>query len=178
MQTHTISLEDDGLLRKRYKSWSRREPQHEWAALHVVSAATRDLVPRPVAADLEGDPPWVSMTTLPGRSLDGSLSAAQLDGLAAALQELWSVPADGLRQLAPASPADLHRVHDSLLTWRGSGVVDRARARAADWLAGPLTGQQPARYGGAADRPDRPRAVTPRGMTARAGPGAWGRPAG
>jgi hypothetical protein len=51
---------------------------------------------RPLAADLTGSPPTVTMTVLPGAPLSGVLSPVQLDALAAAITQLWAVPHDGL----------------------------------------------------------------------------------
>jgi Phosphotransferase enzyme family len=133
-QTHSVSINEQ-VLTKRYVSWSRGEHHSEWAALQLVSAATDDLVPTPL--HLEVDPPSVTMSLLPGSPLSGSLTAAELDGLEGALRELWSVPADGLRQLAPASSEDLARVKESVTSWQGVGIVAEAHALALEWLAGP-----------------------------------------
>jgi aminoglycoside phosphotransferase (APT) family kinase protein len=139
-RTHDVSITGH-VLTKRYTSWSRNEHRVEWATLQTVSAATHDLVPAPLHADLEADPPAVSMTLLPGRPLEGSLSTAEFDGLEVALRELWSVRADGLPQLAPASTADLARLQGLLASWEGSGIVGEARALAHEWLCGPQAEQ-------------------------------------
>jgi hypothetical protein len=137
-QTHNVSVNEQVLI-KRYVSWSRDEHHSEWAALQLVSAATHDLVPTPL--HLEVDPPSVTMSLLPGSPLSGSLTTAELGGLEVALRELWSVPADGLRQLAPASPEGpgriIARVRESVTSWQGRGIVAEAHALALDWLAGP-----------------------------------------
>lgn len=138
LQTHNVSINAQ-VLTKRYVSWSRDEHLSEWAALQLVSAATHDLVPTPL--HLEVDPPCVTMSLLPGNPLSGSLTAAELDGLEVALRELWSVPADELRQLAPASPEGaghiIARVRESVKSWQGFGIVAEAHAMALEWLAGP-----------------------------------------
>jgi hypothetical protein len=131
---------NEQVLTKRYVSWSRDEHLSEWAALQLVSAATHDLVPTPL--HLEVDPPSVTMSLLPGVPLNGSLTVAELDGLEVALRELWSVPADGLRQLAPASPERvLARVKEAVTCWQGGGIVAEAHALALEWLACPAPEQ-------------------------------------
>jgi hypothetical protein len=78
------------------------------------------------------------MSLLPGSPLSGSLTAAELNGLEVALRELWSVPADRLQQLAPASPERvLARVKEAVTCWQGVGIVAEAHAHAREWLAGP-----------------------------------------
>jgi hypothetical protein len=134
-QTHNVSINEQ-VLTKRYVSWSRDEHHSEWAALQLVSAATHDLVPTPL--HLQVDPPSVTMSLLPGVPLNGSLTAAELDGLEVALRELWAVPADALRQLARASSERLiARVKASVTCWQGVGIVAEAHALALEWLAGP-----------------------------------------
>jgi hypothetical protein len=85
-----------GVLLKRYTSWHRDEHRREWTVLNHLHAHVPGLVPEPVRADLEADPPSVTMTELPGEPLDGPLNAAQLDGLKVALDRMWSVPVQGL----------------------------------------------------------------------------------
>lgn len=84
------------LLTKRYRSWSRGEHRREWLMLRHVHRHAPTLVPRPLSAELDADPPSVTMTILPGEPLPGLLNRAQLDALAAAIKELWAVPHQGL----------------------------------------------------------------------------------
>ncbi len=69
--------------------------------LQHVHRHAPDLVPKPVAADLDADPPTVTMTVVPGEPLDGSLTPAQLDALATGIIALWAVPFDSLAEVGP-----------------------------------------------------------------------------
>ncbi|MBO0882064.1 MAG: phosphotransferase [Mycobacterium sp.] len=94
---HTHELTFAGtVLTKRYRSWSRDEHRREWSVLQRVHRHAPDLVPRPLAADLDADPPSITMTVVRGEPMQGVPTAIQLDGLAAALKELWAVPHDSL----------------------------------------------------------------------------------
>jgi hypothetical protein len=93
--THDLVL-TDGVLVKRYTSWERGEHRREWTVLNFLHRHISHLVPQPIDCDLEADPPWMSMTELPGRPLEGKLTPAQLDGLERALRAMWAVPAHPL----------------------------------------------------------------------------------
>src|SRR5262245_61522837 len=94
-QTHTLTSKDGNLI-KRYTSWDRDEHRREWTVLNHLHAHVPGLVPVPLGADLDADPPSVTMSRITGAPLDGPLSPAQLDGLKLALDRMWSVPAAGL----------------------------------------------------------------------------------
>jgi hypothetical protein len=94
---HTHDLTFSGtVLTKRYRSWSRGEHHREWLVLQHVHRYARDLVPRPLAADLDADPPSLTMTVVPGQPLHGALDTGRLDALVAAIRRLWAVPHKGL----------------------------------------------------------------------------------
>lgn len=99
---HTHELTVSGtVLTKRYRSWSRGEHRREWSVLQHVYRHAPDLVPRPLAADLDADPPTVTMAVLPGEPLGGVLTAAQLDALTSAVKRLWAVPHDSRAPIDP-----------------------------------------------------------------------------
>ena len=127
------------MLTKRYRSWSRGEPHREWSALSALSAAEPGLVPSPVEAGLDANPPFIRMTIVPGRPLDDALSKPEVSALVAALRRLWSVPPADLRQVGPASDADLLAFRELLAARRppASGVVAEAYAAAESWWRGP-----------------------------------------
>lgn len=77
-QTHELTFEA-GAVTKRYTSWARDEPRREWKALRHLHRHAPDLVPRPVAADLDGAPPTVTMTIVEGRPLAGEPAPAAYD---------------------------------------------------------------------------------------------------
>jgi Ser/Thr protein kinase RdoA (MazF antagonist) len=126
--THTVE-HDGAVLTKHYTSWPRDEPGREWAALRLLSRHAPDLVPTPlVRAD---DPPWVSMTVLPGRPLGGSLTADQLDALGDALDTLWSIAPEDLPPMDLTALVDRTRTAlDGLSST--DGVIGEA---ARTWLA-------------------------------------------
>jgi hypothetical protein len=94
-QTHDLVF-DHGSVLKRYVACERGEHVREWTVLQALSRHAPDLVPRPLAADLDANPPWVRMSRLPGRPLGGALSQTQLHALELALRRMWAVPVDGL----------------------------------------------------------------------------------
>ena len=106
--THTHHLVvGRGRVIKRYVSWSRGEHVREWTVLRRVFVRCPDLVPEPLDADLDADPPFVTMSVLPGSPLTGVVDVEQQAALAEALRRLWSVPAVDL----PARrhhPAEIH----------------------------------------------------------------------
>ena len=69
--------------------------------LQHVHRHAPDLVPKPVAADLDTVPPTVTMTVVPGVPLRGALTATQLDALASAIGALWAVPFDSVAEVGP-----------------------------------------------------------------------------
>jgi len=86
---------DQNLVVKRFRSSARGEPAREWAALTLLDEFAPGLAPVPVRGDLDGDPPAIVMSWLPGAQLGtiAPLSGAQTDALALALERLWrSVP--------------------------------------------------------------------------------------
>ncbi|NRQ40674.1 aminoglycoside phosphotransferase family protein [Nonomuraea sp. NN258] len=143
---HDIDLRDDVVI-KRYRSWARREPHREWAALSLVATHVPGLAPVPLRARLDGVPPWIMMTRLPGLPLDGRhVTSDQVAAVADALTLLHrAVPADAVQELRPA-------------VWTPSAAVTRARtwaernpdpggddplvaeafARGREWLTGPV----------------------------------------
>jgi Ser/Thr protein kinase RdoA (MazF antagonist) len=125
-QTHDLVLAE-GVLVKRFTSWDRGEHRREWTVLNVLHRHIPHLVPRPIDCDLEANPPWVSMTELPGRPLTGKLTAAQLDGLERALRAMWAVPAAQLppRRYAPAEAYALGRAWFADAT-RPQGIAGQA----------------------------------------------------
>jgi aminoglycoside phosphotransferase (APT) family kinase protein len=78
--------------------------------------------------------PVVVMSRLAGVPMGGCLSVEQMVGLQAALDALWSVPAEGLE------PIDfgglVTRVRQAVSCWNGEGVIAEAHAAAGEWLAG------------------------------------------
>ncbi|MFF1822086.1 phosphotransferase family protein [Kribbella sp. NPDC058245] len=111
--THSVDV-SGAVLTKRYTSWSRGEPDREWAALTLLANAVPDLVPTPVSRG----PQWVSMSVIPGEPLADPATPEQVDALGDALDTLWSVeptlaPLDvaalierTFRALAPLSERD------------------------------------------------------------------------
>jgi aminoglycoside phosphotransferase (APT) family kinase protein len=82
--------------------------------LRRVHAQCPDLVPEPLDADLDADPPSVTMSVLPGGPLDGIVDIDQQESLGGALRQLWSVPTADL----PARrhhPAELHALMTTLM---------------------------------------------------------------
>jgi hypothetical protein len=64
--------------------------------LRHVHRYSPNLVPEPIAADLDSVPPAVTMSVVPGEPLAGDLTSDQVEGLVAAVTALWAVPHDEL----------------------------------------------------------------------------------
>lgn len=96
VSSHDLEFTDQAVT-KRYRSWSRGEPTREWLMLRHLDRHTPGLAPRPIRSDLNGDPPWITMSRLPGQTLaamSASVSAQQIRALVEAITTLWSVPLD------------------------------------------------------------------------------------
>ncbi|MFD3404816.1 aminoglycoside phosphotransferase family protein [Kribbella sp. NPDC058693] len=124
--THTISV-SGSTLTKHYTSWSRNEPDREWAALTLLSAAAPELVPHPLART---PAPSLTMTVVPGQPLTTPLTSAQITALGDALEALWSFPPDTLRQID--LPALVDRTRTGLTALQDADGVIALAARA--WL--------------------------------------------
>jgi aminoglycoside phosphotransferase (APT) family kinase protein len=136
--THTHDLTVAGsLLTKRYRSWHRGEHLREWAVLQHVHHHVPDLVPQPIAAELDARPPVITMSLVPGDPLCGSLTAAQLDALADAVATLWNVPHEDAPSLEAWSD-DLDFARRLTAGPRpANGVTAAAFDAAQDWWNGP-----------------------------------------
>lgn len=117
--THGLEMADSQVV-KRFRSWDRGEHQREWQALNVLAEFAPGLAPVPLSADLDADPPTVTMTRLPGEPLAAKpVTGLHLDALAATLDYLHTcVPADALARLRPHA-------------WLAEGAVPRLRSRTA-----------------------------------------------
>jgi len=141
--THEIGIDrEHGVVTKRFRSWARNEPAREWAALRLLAGFAPGLAPRPVSASLDGEPPEIRMSWLPGEPLGtGPVSPQQAQALAGSLDLLWrSVPFSRLAQLptGQSNPeAFTGQVRQTLAAGHYLGsdpVVRRAAAAAAAWL--------------------------------------------
>jgi hypothetical protein len=132
VHTHELTFAG-GLVVKRYRSWGRGEHRREWSVLGQVHRHRPGLAPRPVAADLDADPPGVTMTLVPGAPLPPRPSPAQLDALAVALRTLWTVPSP-----PGAAPDDLGLARRLIDGPRpAAGATARAYDAALEWWRGP-----------------------------------------
>ncbi|MFI6324799.1 phosphotransferase family protein [Nonomuraea sp. NPDC050556] len=113
--THDLDIRDDIVI-KRYRSWDRREPHREWRALSVLAEYAPGLAPTPVRADVDGDPPMIVMSRMPGTPLRGTtMTEEQTVALAEALTKVHSaVPTEVVRTIQPAA-------------WGPAAAVDKAR---------------------------------------------------
>jgi len=130
---------DRGLVVKRFRSSERGEPAREWAALTLLDEFAPGLAPAPVRGDLDGDPPAIVMSWLPGAQLGtiAPLSGAQTNALALALERLWrSVPtARTSARLGPAlNPVALTSQVRAMLA-AGPGLA-RTRSSAVPGMPG------------------------------------------
>jgi hypothetical protein len=137
VSTHELSVRD-GVVVKRFRSWARGEPAREWMILRLLDERAPGLGPAPVRADLDGDPPSVTMSLVPGVPLAAAPTPPQHDALAAALCRLWTVPVAGLppRRYLPDEVAST-LMRDLAGRRFGGSTVDTAVAAALEFLATP-----------------------------------------
>ncbi|GAA1160499.1 hypothetical protein GCM10009630_68460 [Kribbella jejuensis] len=126
--THNLTL-TESTATKHYTSWSRQEPARELAALTLLTHATPDLTPAPLASSTRPSP-WLRMTRIPGSPLAAPVNSTQLTALGDALERLWSITSVALE------PIDLlalvRRTRKGLTALRTTeGVIGRA---ATTWL--------------------------------------------
>ncbi|TCC18696.1 phosphotransferase family protein [Kribbella speibonae] len=124
--THTVDISGHTLT-KRYTSWARDEPAREWAALTVLSRTAPDLTPIPLTSSTT-DPPWITMTLIPGHPLEAPLT--QTTALGNALETLWSAPFDALQPIDLTALVNRTRTGLTTLADRGDVIADAART----WL--------------------------------------------
>ena len=97
--THAVEVGSATVV-KRYRRWGRGEHRREWRALTLLAEHAPGLAPAPVRADLEADPPSVTMSRLDGVPLRGRPTPAQVEALAAAVAAVQTaIPAPALHAL-------------------------------------------------------------------------------
>ncbi|MEV0619147.1 aminoglycoside phosphotransferase family protein [Nonomuraea sp. NPDC050404] len=138
--THEIDIQGE-VVTKRYRSWDRREPHREWAALTLLAEHAPGLSPAPISADLDGTPPTVTMSRLPGTPLRGlHANPHVVEAMAATLTHLHrDVPAGEELAYAAWNPdAALALVQSRAAAKPDLGddpEVRRAFAEGVSWLA-------------------------------------------
>jgi Phosphotransferase enzyme family len=117
--THVVEVVD-GRVIKRFRSWDRGEHQREWQALNVLAEFAPGLAPVPLSADLDADPPTITMTRLPGVPLaEQPIAARNLDALVVAMNYLHAcVPSGALAHVRPHP-------------WLAEGAAKQVRSRIA-----------------------------------------------
>lgn len=98
--THDLEFQEDVVV-KKFKTQSRGEPLREWRALKLLDTYAPGLAPRPVQADLWGDPPLIVISRIAGAPMRGQeITKRQLTALAEAIETLHNaVPAQQIREL-------------------------------------------------------------------------------
>lgn len=117
--THEVTVDaGQGLVVKRYRSWSRGEPAREWAALTLLAEFAPGLAPVPVRAALQAEPPEIVMSFVRGTVPGARVTPTEAGALGVALERLWcAVPR---ARLAPAF---------------GTGPISAALTRQVDLMA-------------------------------------------
>jgi len=100
--THVVDIGDDQVV-KRFRSWGRDEHLREWQALALLASHAPGLAPAPLSAGLTSIPPYVRMSRVAGRPLDGrAITPVHVDAVAAAICRLHAaVPPDVVAGLRP-----------------------------------------------------------------------------
>jgi aminoglycoside phosphotransferase len=152
--THDLCIDAQrGVVTKRFVSWARNEPAREWAALRLLADSAPGLAAQPLSADLDGQPPVITMSWLPGSQLGTAvITPAQMNAMASSLEQLWR-PALAGRFPGPPGQASnpvafTSQVRARLAAGHELGQdhrVRRAGAAAAAWLdSGAIDGDGPA----------------------------------
>jgi hypothetical protein len=139
--THSVEIEETVVV-KRFRAWDRDEHVREWRALNLLAKHAPGLAPEPVKADLDGDPPTIWMSRLPGEPMGGRpLLPLEIDAVAAAIDTLHrAVPAETLATIAstawqPATArAYLHGMASQLKPAERDPLAVEALAAGAGWL--------------------------------------------
>lgn len=142
VHTHQLTFEGD-VVRKRFVSWSDGEADREWAGLTALALHAPGLAPAPIARDVHGGAPVVTMSRLPGIALGSSpLTPKQVQALGVALRRLFAAPADAAAAERAFGPSGMRSV---LREWAGESydlaacddppLVRDALDRARVWLA-------------------------------------------
>jgi Ser/Thr protein kinase RdoA (MazF antagonist) len=100
--THVVDIGDDEVV-KRFRSWDRDEHLREWHALTLLASHAPGLAPAPLSAGLTSVPPYVRMSRVAGRPLDGQVvTPVHVDAVAAAISRLHAaVPRSVVAGLRP-----------------------------------------------------------------------------
>lgn len=133
-QTHLIERTGDRVT-KTYRDWRRDEHRREWWTLEQLAEHAPGLAPAPIEADLDGEPPSITMTAVAGRPVSGRWTEAQVDLLADALDRLWSVPVGESRPIDFQTPAAWRRLATSTPAPTEDGPERAAHAAAQQWIA-------------------------------------------
>lgn len=160
MVTHQVSIDQNRqVVVKRYVDSHRGEPAREWRALRLLAEHAPRLAPEPISADLDGDPPSVVMSLLPGEALGSRpLTGPQERALAVAVGQLWqAVPVELVTRVRGESDTRAELVQ-AVRRWLADGpelgpdpAGRNALARGAAWLAS-TAGLTAAVGGGSAGR--------------------------
>jgi len=139
--THGLEIRPDVVV-KRFRSWGRGEPVREWRALTLLAEYAPGLAPHPVEADLEGEPPTVVMSRLPGDPLRGTaVTAGTVNALAEALAALHTAVPRPVLEKVPEGAWNVIRAVDKAREWCGQPQrfgpdpqVEQAFAEGRRWL--------------------------------------------
>lgn len=134
-QTHLLHRHG-ALITKTYRTWQRGEHRREWGVLTRLAAHRPGLAPAPVRANLDAEPPWITLTVIPGEPITGRWSDHQIQLLADAMRLLWSTPADGLPPLGMYETGYWRRLLEKAVRPM-AGIEQEAYDLAARWIAGP-----------------------------------------
>ncbi len=90
--THELTFSQHTVT-KRYRRWGDGEPQREWDALTLVHQHAPSLVPAPLSCELDGAPPCIVMSRLPGEPVGSGSPASDacLDAVAHAVDTFHHV---------------------------------------------------------------------------------------
>ncbi|MDN3356543.1 phosphotransferase [Actinomadura sp. DC4] len=144
MSTHAVEV-GAGVVVKRFRAWDQGQHRREWRALTLLAEYAPDLAPRPVRADLEADPPSVTMSRLGGVPLTAPVTPERLARLAEALETAQrALPAHVLAEL-PFRLLHPREALRSLRRWcvrrppepNAGPLVTRAFGAASAWVARP-----------------------------------------
>jgi aminoglycoside phosphotransferase (APT) family kinase protein len=150
--THEVTVHaPQGLVVKRFRSWSRGEPAREWAALTLLAEFAPGLAPVPVRAALDDEPPEIVMSFVRGTLPGARVTPADADALGVALDRLWSAvpparltPAFGTEPISAAFASRVRSMAARPQPVPGDPLAQQALSAGTAWLASAAPDGHPA----------------------------------
>jgi thiamine kinase-like enzyme len=106
-----VEIRTDAVV-KRYRSSEYDQPHREWRALTLLDEYAPGTAPVPLTAELDADPPAVTMSRLSGEAVSGPVADQLADGIAEAILKVHhAIPAQVLASVPPRAGHPVEFLH-------------------------------------------------------------------